>query len=136
MVRSLPAWAQKKQRLPENVALTVKQKKPRKVYGRARGYTDKEAVAVLRASKQREPKPNQPGRIHWTRVDRDRLLPPFAIFMQGCVGELPTPLAYRVAASSRSRSVARTARAVVRSALGMPSASRFTSTSQSWMAAS
>lgn len=58
-VRSLFAWAHENERLPENVAQTVRQPKPRKVPGRERGYTDAEALTVLKASRSHEPKPNQ-----------------------------------------------------------------------------
>ncbi|RWR26862.1 hypothetical protein D2T31_18700 [Sinirhodobacter populi] len=56
-VRSLFGWAHENERLPENVAATVRQPKPRKVQVRERGYTDAEAVAVLRASRSHVPKP-------------------------------------------------------------------------------
>ena len=58
-VRSLFAWAHENERLPENVAEKVRQPKPRKVDGREKGYTDVEAVAVLRASRSHVPRPNQ-----------------------------------------------------------------------------
>jgi integrase len=57
--RSLFAWAHENERLPENVAEKVRQPKPRKVDGREKGYTDAEAVAVLRASRSHVPRPNQ-----------------------------------------------------------------------------
>ncbi|EDM33302.1 phage integrase [Roseovarius sp. TM1035] len=50
-VRSLLNWAVENDRLPENVAVTVKQAKSRKTYGRERGYTDAEAVKILKASR-------------------------------------------------------------------------------------
>ncbi len=62
-VRSLFTWAVENDRLPENVAQNVKQPKPRKVYGRERGYTDAEAVKVLKASRTYEPQPNSTGRV-------------------------------------------------------------------------
>ncbi len=65
-VRSLFAWAHEHERLPENVAATVRQPKPRKVQSRERGYTDAEAFAVLRASRTHAPKPNQFGFVRET----------------------------------------------------------------------
>ncbi|WP_273688883.1 tyrosine-type recombinase/integrase [Ketogulonicigenium vulgare] len=65
-VRSLFLWAYENEHLPENVAATVKQAKPRKVQSRERGYTDAEAVEVLRLSRNHQPKPNQFGYIRET----------------------------------------------------------------------
>ncbi|SHL84113.1 Site-specific recombinase XerD, partial [Roseovarius marisflavi] len=62
-VRSLFAWAADNDRLPENVADSVKQPKPRKVYGRERGYTDVEAVKVLKASRTYQSKADEFGRV-------------------------------------------------------------------------
>lgn len=50
-VRSLFSWAHENEHLPENIAQMVRQPKPRKVDSREKGYTDAEAVAVLRASR-------------------------------------------------------------------------------------
>lgn len=73
-VRSLFAWAHENERLPENVAATVRQQKPRKVRTRERGYTDAEALAVLRASRSHQPRPNQFGfvreTVHMTAAKR------------------------------------------------------------------
>ena len=65
-VRSLFAWAHENERLPENVAEKVRQPKARKVDGREKGYTDAEAVAVLRASRSHVPRPNQFGFVRET----------------------------------------------------------------------
>ena len=65
-IRSLFAWAHENERLSENVAATVRQPKPRKVQSRERGYTDAEALAVLRASRSHVPKPNQVGFVRET----------------------------------------------------------------------
>ncbi|WP_241525932.1 DUF6538 domain-containing protein [Pseudophaeobacter leonis] len=62
-VRSLFTWAVENDRLPENVASNVRQPKPRKVYGRERGYTDEEAVKVLKASRTYEPQPDSTGHV-------------------------------------------------------------------------
>jgi len=65
-VRSMFKWAHENEHLPDNPAGTVKQAKPRKVYSRERGYTDKEAVVVLKASRAHIPRPNQFGFIRET----------------------------------------------------------------------
>ncbi|WP_127111710.1 DUF6538 domain-containing protein [Shimia sediminis] len=62
-VRSLFAWATDNDRIPENVAANVKQPKPKKVYGRERGYTDPEARKVLKASRNYQPKADEFGRV-------------------------------------------------------------------------
>ena len=65
-IRSLFNWAHENEHLSENVAATVRQPKPRRVQGRERGYTDAEALAVLKASLAHEPKPNQFGYVRET----------------------------------------------------------------------
>jgi len=62
-VKSLYTWAVENDRLPENVAATVKQRKPRKTYGRERGYTDAEALKVLKASRAYQPNEDENGYI-------------------------------------------------------------------------
>lgn len=62
-IRSLFSWAHENERLAANLAEKVRQPKPRKVYGREKGYTDTEAVAVLRASRSHVPRPNQFGHV-------------------------------------------------------------------------
>lgn len=62
-VRSLLNWAAENDRLPENVAATVKQPKPKKTYGRERGYTDAEATQVLKASRSYQPNSDELGRV-------------------------------------------------------------------------
>ncbi|PZX53045.1 site-specific recombinase XerD [Cereibacter changlensis] len=65
-VRSVFAWAYENERLPDNVAEKVRQPKPRKTDGREKGFTDEEAVALLRASRAHVPKPNQFGFVRET----------------------------------------------------------------------
>lgn len=65
-MRSLFGWAYENERLPENVAEKVRQPKPRKVLGREKGYTDAEAVAVLRETRSHIPNPNQFGYVKET----------------------------------------------------------------------
>ena len=65
-VRSLFQWAHENERLPENPAATVKQAKPKKQRSREAGYTDAEAVKVLKASRSYQPNADQLGRIRET----------------------------------------------------------------------
>lgn len=62
-VRTLFEWAMDNDRLTDNPARNVKQPKPKKVYSRERGFTDKEALKVLQAARQHEPKPDEFGHI-------------------------------------------------------------------------
>ena len=62
-VRTLLGWAVEQDHLPENPAIAVKQRKPRKVYSRERGYTDAEAVKVLKASRAYQPHEDENGYI-------------------------------------------------------------------------
>lgn len=62
-VRSLFSWAVENDRLPENVAANVKQPKPKKVYGRERGYTDAEAQTVLKATRSYQPVADMNGYV-------------------------------------------------------------------------
>lgn len=65
-VRSVFAWAHENELLPENVAEKVRQPKPKRVNSRETGYTDAEALAVLRACRAHVPKPNQFGYVRET----------------------------------------------------------------------
>ena len=72
-IRSLFAWAEENDHLPKNVAATVRQPKPRRQYGRERGYTDAEALKVLKAAHSYKPKDNKFGRnesAHLTAAKR------------------------------------------------------------------
>lgn len=62
-IRTLLRWAVENDRLPENVAESVKQPKPRKVYSRERGYTLEEANKILAASRSYEPKADKYGYV-------------------------------------------------------------------------
>jgi integrase len=53
-IRSMLKWAVENERLPENVAETVRQPKGKRVMKREIGYTDAEALAILRASSSYE----------------------------------------------------------------------------------
>ena len=61
-VRSLLGWAEGNERLPSNVAATVRQPRPRRQHGRERGYTDAEALAVFNAALTYKRKINEVGR--------------------------------------------------------------------------
>lgn len=61
--RSLFRWAHENELLPEDVAETVRQPKPRKVQSREKGFTDAEAIVVLKASRSYEPQADEFGRI-------------------------------------------------------------------------
>ncbi|KIN60634.1 Phage integrase [Sulfitobacter noctilucae] len=62
-IRSLFSWAFENERLTENVAASVKQPKARKVYSRERGYTDAEALKVLKASRSYQSKVDEFGNV-------------------------------------------------------------------------
>lgn len=62
-VRTLLNWAVENDLLEQNAAATVKQPKPRKVYSRERGYTQEEAVKVLKASRCYEPNADENGYV-------------------------------------------------------------------------
>lgn len=89
-VRSMLNWAFENERLPENVAATVRQPKKKKVYGRERGYTDAEAIFVLKASRFYEPKADEYGRIRETpqAVNAKRWVPIICAFTGARVSEI------------------------------------------------
>jgi integrase len=62
-LKSVLAWAVENDRISENVAENVRQPKPRKVYGRERGYTDTEAETLLKASRSYESSADRFGRV-------------------------------------------------------------------------
>jgi integrase len=62
-VRSLLNWAVENDRLPENVAEKVRQAKPRRQRSREPGYTDAEAVKILKLSRSYQPHTDQLGRV-------------------------------------------------------------------------
>ena len=61
-VRSVFLWAEENERLPQNVAAGVKQPKPRRVHSREQGYTDPEAMKLLKASRAYIPNEDKFGR--------------------------------------------------------------------------
>ncbi|WP_176445299.1 DUF6538 domain-containing protein, partial [Maliponia aquimaris] len=89
-VRSLFTWAVENDRLPENVAATVKQPKPKRIYGRERGFTTAEALRVLRASRAYEPTPDGTGRVREGEksVGMKRRVPLICAFTGARVGEI------------------------------------------------
>lgn len=56
-LRAVFRWAFENDRLPTNEMEAVNQDAPKKVHSRERGYTEDEALAVLRASLSHEPSP-------------------------------------------------------------------------------
>lgn len=62
-IRSLLAWAEDNDRLPENVAAKVRQPKPRRQYSRERGYTEAEARKVLKAATTYQPNADVNGYV-------------------------------------------------------------------------
>lgn len=89
-VRSVFAWAFENERLQENVAATLKQPKPRKIYARERGYTDAEAVKVLKASRSYEPKADEFGRVRESEhtANMKRWVPILCAFTGARVSEI------------------------------------------------
>lgn len=65
-VRSLLNWAVENDRLTENVAATVKQAKPKRVQAREKGFTDEEALKILKASRSYMPHKDEAGRVRET----------------------------------------------------------------------
>ncbi|WP_170760416.1 DUF6538 domain-containing protein [Ruegeria lacuscaerulensis] len=66
-VRSLLNWAVENDRLSDNVAAQVKQPKPKQVQSREKGFTDTEAVKILKASRSYAPTQDEQGRIRETK---------------------------------------------------------------------
>lgn len=89
-VRSLFLWAHENERLPENVAGTVKQPKPKRQRTREAGYTDAEAVTVLKASRSYMPKEDEFGRVRETpeSVSAKRWVPLICAFTGARVSEI------------------------------------------------
>lgn len=89
-IRSVFAWAVANERLPENVAQDVRQPKPRKVYGRERGFTDAEAVKVLKASRSYMPKLDEFGHVRESdkMADMKRWVPILCAFTGARVSEI------------------------------------------------
>ncbi|MGA0539059.1 DUF6538 domain-containing protein [Neotabrizicola sp. VNH66] len=89
-VRSLFQWAHENERLPENPAAVVKQAKPKKQRAREAGYTDAEAVKVLKLSRSYEPKADEYGRVRETSasVNAKRWVPLLCAFSGARVSEI------------------------------------------------
>lgn len=62
-IRSLFGWAAENDRLPENVAEKVRQRKPRRQQGREKGFTEAEAIKILKVATTYEPKADVNGYI-------------------------------------------------------------------------
>lgn len=89
-VRSMLKWAHDEELLPENVAGTVRQAKPKKQRARDPGYSDKEALAVLKASRAYEAKPDAFGVVREKEqsVAAKRWVPLLCSFAGARVGEM------------------------------------------------
>lgn len=89
-VRSLFQWAHDNERLPENPAATVKQPKPKTQRARESGYTDAEAVAVLKRTRSYEPNADQYGRVRETpeAVNAKQWVPILCAFSGARVSEI------------------------------------------------
>lgn len=89
-VRSMLKWAHDEERLPENVAATVRQPKPKKQRARDPGYSDKEALAILKASRAYEAKPDAFGVVREKEqsVAAKRWVPLLCAFTGARVGEM------------------------------------------------
>ena len=89
-VRSMLKWAHDEERLPENIAATVRQSKPKKQRVRDPGYSDKEALTILRATRAYEAKPDAFGVVREKEqsVAAKRWVPLLCAFAGARVGEM------------------------------------------------
>ncbi len=89
-VRSMLKWAHDEELLPENVAATVRQPKPKKQRARDPGYSDKEALAILKASRAYKAKPDAFGVVREKEqsVAAKRWVPLLCAFAGARVGEM------------------------------------------------
>ncbi|MFG6081394.1 hypothetical protein ACEUZ9_002014 [Paracoccus litorisediminis] len=89
-VRSMLKWAHDEEQLSENVAATVRQAKPKKQRARDPGYSDKEALAILKASRVYQAKPDAFGVIREKEqsVAAKRWVPLLCAFAGARVGEM------------------------------------------------
>lgn len=88
--RTLFEWAVDNDHIPENPGRNVKQPKPKKVYSRERGYTDVEAVKVLKTSRSYQPHADENGYIRETPalVTAKRWVPMICAFSGARVTEI------------------------------------------------
>lgn len=89
-IRTLWAWAVENDRLPKNVAETVKQAKPKRQRSRDPGYSDAEALAILKMSRAYQPTPDPFGHIreHETTVAAKRWAPLLCAFSGARISEI------------------------------------------------
>lgn len=89
-VRSMLKWAHDEERLPENIAATVRQPKPKKQRVRDPGFSDKEALAILKASRSYAAKPDAFGVVREKEqsVAAKRWVPLLCAFAGARVGEM------------------------------------------------
>lgn len=89
-IRSLLNWAVDNERLTQNVAATVKQPKPRQRRSREKGFTDAEALKLLKASRDYTPHEDERGRVREKPelIAAKRWVPILAAFSGARVTEL------------------------------------------------
>ena len=89
-VRSMLKWAHEEEVLLENIAATVRQSKPKKQRVRDPGYSNIEALAILKASRTYEAKPNVYGVVREKEqtVAAKRWVPLLCAFAGARVGEM------------------------------------------------
>lgn len=89
-VRSMLKWAHDEEMLSENVAATVRQAKPKKQRARDPGYSGKEALAILKAARIYQAKPDAFGVIREKEqsVAAKRWVPLLCAFAGARVGEM------------------------------------------------
>ena len=89
-VRSMLKWAHEEERLLENLAATVRQSKPKKQRARDPGFSNSEALAILKASRAYEAKPDAFGVIREKEqsVAAKRWVPLLCAFAGARVGEM------------------------------------------------
>ncbi len=89
-VRSMLKWAHDEELLSENVGGTVRQAKPKKQRARDPGYSDKEALAILKASRAYGARPDAFGVVREKEqsVAAKRWVPLLCAFAGARVGEM------------------------------------------------
>tara|TARA_R110002049_G_scaffold10127_1_gene50178 strand:- start:140092 stop:141657 length:1566 start_codon:yes stop_codon:yes gene_type:complete len=89
-IRSLLNWAVENERLTQNVAATVKQPKPRQRRSREKGFTDAEALKLLKATRAYAPHEDERGRVREKPelIAAKRWVPILAAFSGARVTEL------------------------------------------------
>lgn len=89
-IRSVLNWAVENDRLTENVAAHVKQAKGKRVQSRPKGFTDAEAITILKASRAHVPNADEWGYVREkpTMTAAKRWLPMLGAFTGTRIGEI------------------------------------------------